>query len=136
MMDALPRADISGQITSALIAQLSNADWKERQAAIKTVSDILAACPRITPALGGLLSALKARLAESNKNMVQSVLGTSLILEIFFRAHLSCAGADSRTPCRDSRPHCHGHGQADRALDQGSGWPDDGGVGRQQEDRP
>jgi cytoskeleton-associated protein 5 len=48
--DLLPREDISGQISSKLIAELGSANWKERKAAMDEVEGILAAAGnRIQP---------------------------------------------------------------------------------------
>lgn len=56
----LPRTDISSQITSKLIANIGSANWKERNAALDEVQDIIkAAGGRIQPAVGDLMPALK-----------------------------------------------------------------------------
>ena len=56
----LPRTDISSHITSKLIANIGSANWKERNAALDEVQDIIkAAGGRIQPAVGDLMPALK-----------------------------------------------------------------------------
>ena len=68
--DALPREDISGQISAALLKQLGDANWKVRKEGLEAITGIvLAANKRIGPNLGGLPAALKARVADSNKNL-------------------------------------------------------------------
>ena len=55
----LPRTDISSQITSKLVANLS-ANWKERNAALDEVDEIIkSAGGRIQPTVGDLMPALK-----------------------------------------------------------------------------
>ena len=58
----LPRADISSQITSKLVANMGSANWKERNAALDEVEEIIkAAGGRIQSSVGDLMSALKVR---------------------------------------------------------------------------
>jgi hypothetical protein len=50
MDDLLPRADISGQITSELVGKLTSTNWKERKEGLDEVEAILAAAGgRIQP---------------------------------------------------------------------------------------
>ena len=66
--DILPREDISGKITAALIKNLGDINWKTRKEAIEEVQQIiLSANKRIEANLGGLLPALKPRLAGKTK---------------------------------------------------------------------
>ena len=52
MDDLLPRADISSQISSAFMANLTSANWKERKAALDELEQILAgAGNRIQPSV-------------------------------------------------------------------------------------
>lgn len=56
----LPRTDISSQISSKLIANLGSANWKERNAALDEVEEIVkSAGGRIQPTVGDLMPALK-----------------------------------------------------------------------------
>ena len=56
----LPRTDISSQITSKLVANISSSNWKDRNAALEEVESIVkAAGSRIQPSVGDLMPALK-----------------------------------------------------------------------------
>jgi hypothetical protein len=62
----LPRIDISSQITSKLVANMGSANWKERNAALDEVEEIIkAAGGRIQPSVGDLMSALKVSCSLS-----------------------------------------------------------------------
>uniref|UniRef100_A0A061RZH6 Cytoskeleton-associated protein 5 n=1 Tax=Tetraselmis sp. GSL018 TaxID=582737 RepID=A0A061RZH6_9CHLO len=75
--DMLPRTDISGQITGRLLKELASGAWKERQAAIEQVNQVVAgAGGRIGPNVGDLLPALKQRLTDSNRNLAAGALHT------------------------------------------------------------
>ncbi|KAJ8023557.1 Cytoskeleton-associated protein 5 [Holothuria leucospilota] len=67
MQDMVPREDISGKITDGLLTELGDAKWKIRGEALEKVQTILKEAKFISPNLGELPTALKARLAESNK---------------------------------------------------------------------
>lgn len=61
----LPRTDISSQISSKLVANLSSANWKERNAALDEVDDIIKSVGgRIQPTVGDLMPALKVGTIE------------------------------------------------------------------------
>ncbi|CAI8010225.1 Cytoskeleton-associated protein 5 [Geodia barretti] len=62
------QVDISGQIKSSLIAELSDKNWKVRGEGLTKVQEILAQAKFIQPSLGELPGALKARLGDTNKN--------------------------------------------------------------------
>lgn len=73
--DLLPRTDISGSITPALLSMISSSNWKERNAGVDQVIQLLAeAAGRIQPNVGGLFSALKGRMTDSNRNLAAKVL--------------------------------------------------------------
>ena len=56
----LPRTDISNQISSKLVANLGSANWKERNAALDEVEEVIkSAGGRIQPTVGDLMPALK-----------------------------------------------------------------------------
>lgn len=82
--DMIPRTDISSQITSQLLTDLSDKNWKTRAEAIQRISSIIGEAKFITPNLGDLPTALKPRLTDTNKNLaIQSLsicqmLGTAL----------------------------------------------------------
>ncbi|VFQ78444.1 unnamed protein product [Cuscuta campestris] len=77
-LDSLPREDISGKITPALLKGLESSDWKIRLESIEGVNKILEeANKRIQPTgTGDLFGALRARLYDSNKNIIMSTLST------------------------------------------------------------
>ncbi|XP_075090950.1 protein MOR1 isoform X1 [Nicotiana tabacum] len=77
-LDSLPREDISGKITPALLKGLESSDWKARLESIETVNKILEeANKRIQPTgTGELFGALRGRLCDSNKNLVIATLST------------------------------------------------------------
>ena len=67
----IPREDISGLITPTLLSQLGNKNWKLRQEGLANVNAIIDdAHHAVGPNLGDLIPALKARLTDSNKNLV------------------------------------------------------------------
>ncbi|XP_059161081.1 cytoskeleton-associated protein 5-like isoform X1 [Physella acuta] len=84
MQDLLPRVDISEKITEDLLTELTDKNWKARGEALQKVTNILSEAKFVTPNLGPLPEALKARLGESNKNLqmitigICSTLGTAL----------------------------------------------------------
>ncbi|KAJ6841944.1 protein MOR1-like [Iris pallida] len=76
--DGLPREDISAKITPTLLKNLGSPDWKLRLESIDSVNKILEeAHKRIQPTgTVELFAALRARLYDSNKNLVMATLGT------------------------------------------------------------
>ncbi|KAG0602469.1 hypothetical protein M758_10G016500 [Ceratodon purpureus] len=76
--DGLPREDISGKLTPALLKNMSSPDWKLRQESLEAVNGIIEdANKRIQPTgTGELFMTLKARLNDSNKNLVMMTLAT------------------------------------------------------------
>eukprot|EP01117_Protostelium_nocturnum_P010147 TRINITY_DN3620_c0_g1_i2.p1 TRINITY_DN3620_c0_g1~~TRINITY_DN3620_c0_g1_i2.p1 ORF type:complete len:2002 (+),score=827.22 TRINITY_DN3620_c0_g1_i2:52-6057(+) len=67
---ALPREDISSQISAGVLKNLNDADWKQRKEGLEEVAAIInAANKRIGPNLGGLIPAMKGRVSDSNKNL-------------------------------------------------------------------
>jgi cytoskeleton-associated protein 5 len=74
-VDASGRMDISGKITPKLLQTLDDSDWKKRHEALTQVEQILLeANKKIQPKIGNLFVALKSRLNDSNKNLVQVTL--------------------------------------------------------------
>ncbi|EEC71701.1 hypothetical protein OsI_04204 [Oryza sativa Indica Group] len=76
--DGLPREDISAKITPTLLKNLGSPDWKLRLESIDAVSKIVEeAHKRIQPTgTVELFTALRARLYDSNKNLVMATLST------------------------------------------------------------
>jgi cytoskeleton-associated protein 5 len=77
-LDSLPREDISGKITPALLKGLESPDWKLRLESIEAVNKIVEeANKRIQPTgTVELFGALRARLYDSNKNLIIATLTT------------------------------------------------------------
>ncbi|KAI3741132.1 hypothetical protein L1987_58799 [Smallanthus sonchifolius] len=75
-LDSLPREDISAKITPALLKGLESSDWKIRLESIEAVSKIVEeANKRIQPTgTVELFGALRARLYDSNKNLIMATL--------------------------------------------------------------
>uniref|UniRef100_A0A0E0C9H3 Protein MOR1 n=2 Tax=Oryza TaxID=4527 RepID=A0A0E0C9H3_9ORYZ len=76
--DGLPREDISAKITPTLLKNLGSPDWKLRLESIDAVGKIVEeAHKRIQPTgTVELFTALRARLYDSNKNLVMATLST------------------------------------------------------------
>eukprot|EP00742_Colponemidia_sp_Colp-10_P006163 GILJ01006597.1.p1 GENE.GILJ01006597.1~~GILJ01006597.1.p1 ORF type:complete len:2140 (-),score=355.52 GILJ01006597.1:90-6284(-) len=74
--EMLPRADISHAINAKLLKELNDAQWKTRKAGLDAVEQLLVESNmRIQPnGLGELVTAMKARLSDSNKNLVRNSL--------------------------------------------------------------
>ncbi|ETN59361.1 microtubule associated protein xmap215 [Anopheles darlingi] len=72
MNDLLPRVDISGQITEALLAELSDKNWKTRNEGLVRLQSIIAEAKLIKPGLGDLPPVLAARLIDSNAKIAQT----------------------------------------------------------------
>lgn len=72
--DLLPRVDISSQITDELIVQLNDKNWKERQAALEKLEQILKDAKFIHANLGELPTHLNKRLNDTNKNLSTTAL--------------------------------------------------------------
>ncbi|XP_069595029.1 cytoskeleton-associated protein 5 isoform X6 [Ranitomeya imitator] len=75
VMDLLPRAEISDKISSDLVSKIGDKNWKIRKEGLDEVTTILNEAKFILPNIGELPSALKARLNDSNKILVQQTLG-------------------------------------------------------------
>ncbi|CAI7892594.1 unnamed protein product [Closterium sp. NIES-54] len=74
----LPREDISAKLTATLIANLGNSNWKVRQESMDAVNGIVEeANRRILPeGTFEVFGALKARLSDSNKNLIILAMNT------------------------------------------------------------
>ncbi|XP_056382427.1 LOW QUALITY PROTEIN: cytoskeleton-associated protein 5 [Hyla sarda] len=75
VMDLLPRSDISDKITSDLVSKIGDKNWKIRKEGLDEVTTILNEAKFIVPNIGELPIALKGRLNDSNKILVQQTLG-------------------------------------------------------------
>jgi len=76
MDDLLPRVDISSQVTTSLIASISNSNWKTRNAALDELENILKeAGGRIAGTVNPeLFPALRGRMADTNRNLAAKTL--------------------------------------------------------------
>lgn len=117
LTDIIPRTDISDQITSNLLTELSDKNWKVRGEALQKLSSVVNEAKFITPNLGDLPHILKARLTDSNKNLaIQSLnicqmLGTAMgphcvkQLRNFAPGMLAALG-DNKTTVRNAAISC------------------------------
>ncbi|XP_040894038.1 cytoskeleton-associated protein 5 isoform X2 [Toxotes jaculatrix] len=74
IMDLLPRADISDKITSDLVSKIGDKNWKIRKEGLDEAAAIISEAKFITTNIGELALALKGRLSDSNKILVQQTL--------------------------------------------------------------
>ncbi|KAJ8281337.1 hypothetical protein GJAV_G00066360 [Gymnothorax javanicus] len=74
IMDLLPRSDISDKITSDLVSKIGDKNWKIRKEGLDEVAALISEAKFIEPNVGELPNALKARLTDSNKILVQQTL--------------------------------------------------------------
>ncbi|KAI8872977.1 ARM repeat-containing protein, partial [Ramicandelaber brevisporus] len=74
--ELFPRVNISSQLTSKLMQEMADSNWKQRKEALDTVTNIIAATNnRIEPPIGNLAESLKLRLSDVNKNLVLQTMG-------------------------------------------------------------
>ncbi|XP_060130408.1 cytoskeleton-associated protein 5 isoform X2 [Zootoca vivipara] len=74
VLDLLPRTDISDKITSELVCKIGDKNWKIRKEGLDEVTSIINEAKFIQPNIGELAPALKSRLNDSNKILVQQTL--------------------------------------------------------------
>ncbi|KAJ6667187.1 hypothetical protein lerEdw1_017165 [Lerista edwardsae] len=74
VVDLLPRSDISDKITSELVSKIGDKNWKIRKEGLDEVTSIINEAKFIQPNIGELAPALKNRLNDSNKILVQQTL--------------------------------------------------------------
>uniref|UniRef100_A0A8D0L3G1 Cytoskeleton associated protein 5 n=1 Tax=Sphenodon punctatus TaxID=8508 RepID=A0A8D0L3G1_SPHPU len=74
VVDLLPRADISDKITSDLVSKIGDKNWKIRKEGLDEVASIINEAKFIQSNIGELSDALKCRLYDSNKILVQQTL--------------------------------------------------------------
>nr|XP_020654661.1 cytoskeleton-associated protein 5 isoform X2 [Pogona vitticeps] len=74
VVDLLPRTDISDRITSELVSKIGDKNWKIRKEGLDEVTTIINEAKFIQPNIGELAPALKSRLNDSNKILVQQTL--------------------------------------------------------------
>ncbi|XP_006865128.1 PREDICTED: cytoskeleton-associated protein 5 isoform X2 [Chrysochloris asiatica] len=74
VVDFLPRAEISDKISSELVSKIGDKNWKIRKEGLDEVASIINEAKFIQPNIGELPTALKGRLNDSNKILVQQTL--------------------------------------------------------------
>ncbi|XP_077317578.1 cytoskeleton-associated protein 5 isoform X5 [Lithobates pipiens] len=74
VMDLLPRTDISDKITMDLVSKIGDKNWKIRKEGLDETAAIVNEAKFILPNIGELPVALKGRLNDSNKILVQQTL--------------------------------------------------------------
>lgn len=74
VVDLLPRVEISDKITSELVSKIGDKNWKIRKEGLDEVAGIINEAKFIQPNIGELPTALKGRLNDSNKILVQQTL--------------------------------------------------------------
>uniref|UniRef100_A0A2K5E3D4 Cytoskeleton-associated protein 5 n=1 Tax=Aotus nancymaae TaxID=37293 RepID=A0A2K5E3D4_AOTNA len=74
VVDLLPRTEISDKITSELVSKIGDKNWKIRKEGLDEVAGIINEAKFIQPNIGELPTALKSRLSDSNKILVQQTL--------------------------------------------------------------
>ncbi|XP_063254512.1 cytoskeleton-associated protein 5 isoform X2 [Prinia subflava] len=73
-VDLLPRTDIGDKITAELVSKIGDKNWKIRKEGLDEVTSIINEAKFIQPNIGELPAALKGRLNDSNKILVQQTL--------------------------------------------------------------
>ncbi|XP_009997850.1 PREDICTED: cytoskeleton-associated protein 5 isoform X3 [Chaetura pelagica] len=74
VVDLLPRTDISDKISPELVSKIGDKNWKIRKEGLDEVTSIINDAKFIQPNIGELPAALKSRLNDSNKILVQQTL--------------------------------------------------------------
>ncbi|NXD33892.1 CKAP5 protein, partial [Copsychus sechellarum] len=74
VVDLLPRTDIGDKITAELVSKIGDKNWKIRKEGLDEVTSIINEAKFIQPNIGELPTALKGRLNDSNKILVQQTL--------------------------------------------------------------
>ncbi|XP_068947644.1 cytoskeleton-associated protein 5 isoform X1 [Petaurus breviceps papuanus] len=74
VVDLLPRVEISDKITVELVSKIGDKNWKIRKEGLDEVTSIINEAKFIQPNIGELAAALKGRLNDSNKILVQQTL--------------------------------------------------------------
>lgn len=78
--DIIPRVDISGHITEALLNEIADKNWKTRNEGLEKVKNIINEAKLIKSSLGDLPQALAQRLVDSNAKIAQTALEIGQLL--------------------------------------------------------
>ncbi|XP_026802210.3 cytoskeleton-associated protein 5 isoform X5 [Pangasianodon hypophthalmus] len=109
IMDLLPRTDISDKITSDMVAKISDKNWKIRKEGLDEVTAVISEAKFIQANIGELPMALKGRLGDSNKLLVQQTL--TILQQIAtamgpaLKQHVKNLGFPIITVLGDSKPN-------------------------------
>ncbi|KAI4893382.1 hypothetical protein NFI96_022503 [Prochilodus magdalenae] len=109
IMDLLPRTDISDKITSDMVTKISDKNWKIRKEGLDEVAAVISEAKFIQSNIGELPMALKGRLGDSNKLLVQQTL--SILQQIAtamgpsLKQHVRNLGFPIITVLGDSKDH-------------------------------
>ncbi|XP_067444811.1 cytoskeleton-associated protein 5 isoform X1 [Thunnus thynnus] len=109
IMDLLPRTDIGDKITSDLVSKIGDKNWKIRKEGLDEVAAIISEAKFITANIGELPLALKGRLGDSNKILVQQSLTILQQLATAMgpglKQHVKALGIPVITVMGDSKPN-------------------------------
>ncbi|XP_061677746.1 cytoskeleton-associated protein 5 isoform X2 [Syngnathoides biaculeatus] len=109
IMDLLPRMDISDKVTSELVSKIGDKNWKMRKEGLDEVAAIISEAKFITANIGELSLALKGRLSDSNKILVQQSLTILQQLATAMgpglKQHVKTLGFPIITVLGDSKPN-------------------------------
>lgn len=109
IMDLLPRTDISDKITSDLVSKIGDKNWKTRKEGLEEAAAIISEAKFITANIGELPLALKERLGDSNKILVQQTLTILQQLAVSMgpglKQHVKTLGIPIITVLGDSKPN-------------------------------
>ncbi|XP_034031603.1 cytoskeleton-associated protein 5 isoform X2 [Thalassophryne amazonica] len=109
IMDLLPRTDISNKITMDLVSKIGDKNWKIRKEGLDETAAIISEAKFITANIGELPLALKGRLNDSNKILVQQTL--SILQQLAtamgpgLKQHVKALGFPVITVLGDSKPN-------------------------------
>lgn len=109
IMDLLPRTDISDKISSDLVSKIGDKNWKIRKEGLDEAAAIISEAKFITSNIGELQLALKGRLGDSNKILVQQSLTILQQLATAMgpglKQHIKALGIPVITVLGDSKPN-------------------------------
>lgn len=127
VVDLVPRTDISEKITPELVTEMADKNWKIRNEGLQKVVAILNEAKFITPSIGPLPEALKARLGDSNKILVTSTINICQTLATAMgpnvKKHVPIVGPGIVACCGDSKPQIRAAAVATLTV-----WVDQGGI--------
>ncbi|XP_042369861.1 cytoskeleton-associated protein 5-like, partial [Plectropomus leopardus] len=108
-MDLLPRTDIGDKITSDLVSKIGDKNWKIRKEGLDETAAIISEAKFITANISDLPLALKGRLGDSNKILVQQTLTILQQLATAMgpglKQHVKTLGIPVITVLGDSKPN-------------------------------